>query len=168
MKIHGVRLLVVLLLNVAGWANRRLPVSLSTYNAAVLEICNELETMRLPEFTSSLKKLGVSFDWPKLGLPLRHVEAPSSRSIASATDAGVPVVAGYETRQAPLYPLRVFSWMPLRSTTVLPGARDLRFDTRQATWCSMGAPTSWQLIPLARVSTSSFEPDGSRNRALRA
>jgi pimeloyl-ACP methyl ester carboxylesterase len=124
MKIHGVRLLVVLLLNVAGWATsgvsgppsladgieradsayRRLPVSLSTYNAAVREICNELETMRLPEFTSSLKKLGVSFDWPKLGLPLRHVEAPSSRSIASATDAGVPVVAGYETRQAPLYP----------------------------------------------------------------
>jgi hypothetical protein len=124
MKIHGVRLLVVLLLNIAGWATsgvsgppsladgieradsayRRLPVSLSTYNAAVREICNELETVRLPEFTSSLKKLGVSFDWPKLGFPLRHVEAPTSPAIASATDAGVPVVAGYKTRQAPLYP----------------------------------------------------------------
>jgi hypothetical protein len=124
MKIHGVRLLVVLLLNVAGWATSGYldrppwpmglkeqtlppgvsPVSLSTYNAAVREICNELERVRLPEFTSSLKKLGVSFDWPKPGFPLRHVEAPTSPAIASATDAGVPVVAGYETRQAPLYP----------------------------------------------------------------
>jgi len=73
-------------------------------NSAILEICKELETVRLSEFESSLKGLGVSFDWPKVGLPLRHVEVPTSHSIAGAADAGIPVVAGYDTREAPLYP----------------------------------------------------------------
>jgi hypothetical protein len=118
-----VRLLAVLLLHVAAgaaeasvsrsladWiaradsAHRGLPISLSAYNSAVLEICKELETVRLSEFESSLKGLGVSFDSPKVGLPLRHVEVPASGSNTSAADAGVPVVAGYDTRGAPLYP----------------------------------------------------------------
>ena len=58
----------------------------------------------LSEFESGLKGLGVSFDSPKVGLPLRHVEVPASGSKTDAADAGVPVVAGYDTRGAPLYP----------------------------------------------------------------
>ena len=41
-----------------------------------LKFSEELETVRLSEFESSLKRLGVSFDSPKVGLPLRHVEVP--------------------------------------------------------------------------------------------
>jgi pimeloyl-ACP methyl ester carboxylesterase len=88
----------------ADSAYRSLPISLPAYNSAVFEICKELETVRLSEFKSSLTRLGVSFDSPKVGLPLRHIEVPTSRSIASAADAGIPVVVGYDTREAPLYP----------------------------------------------------------------
>lgn len=85
MKNQLVRLLVVLLLHVAAGAAeasvspsladriaradsayRSLPISLSAYNSAVLEICKELETVGLSEFESSLKGLGVSFDSPKV------------------------------------------------------------------------------------------------------
>jgi triacylglycerol esterase/lipase EstA (alpha/beta hydrolase family) len=119
-----VRLLVVLLLPAAAWAAnqtsappsladrvakadsayRSLPISLSAYNTAVRQICEELETVPLSEFESSLKGLGVSFESTKVGLPLRHVEVSASGSNTSAADAGVPVVAGYDTREAPLYP----------------------------------------------------------------
>jgi len=80
-----VRLLAVLLLHVAAGAAeasvspsladriaradsayRSLPISLSAYNSAVLEICKELETVGLSECESSLKGLGVSFDSPKV------------------------------------------------------------------------------------------------------
>ena len=123
MKNQLVRLLAVLLLNAAAGAAeasvspsladriaradsayRSLPIPLSAYNSAVLEICKELETVRLSEFESSLKGLGVSFESPKVGLPLRHVEVPAPGSNTSAADAGVPIVAGYDTRGAPLYP----------------------------------------------------------------
>jgi hypothetical protein len=63
-----------------------------------------MEVQKPSQFAANLKKLGVSFDWPKVGLPLRHVEVPTSHSIAGAADAGIPVVAGYDTREAPLYP----------------------------------------------------------------
>ncbi|MGA8658579.1 MAG: hypothetical protein WB586_20770 [Chthoniobacterales bacterium] len=124
MEIHLARWLVVLLLPVSGYAAtevsaspslpdriaradsayRSLPISLSSYNSAVLEISKELETVGPSEFTSSLKRLGVSFDSPKVGLPLRHVEVPTSPSNTSPANAGIPVVAGYDTREAPLYP----------------------------------------------------------------
>ena len=124
MKNYAGTFLIILLVNVAGWATnvvsgpppltesiaradsayRSLPVTLAAYNAAVREICEDMQTIRLAQFKSRLKSLGVSFDWPKLGLPLRHVEVPTSHSIAGAADAGIPVVAGYDTREAPLYP----------------------------------------------------------------
>ena len=63
-----------------------------------------MEVQKPSQFASNLKKLGVSFDSPKVGLPLRHVEVPTSPSMASAADAGIPVVVGYDTREAPLYP----------------------------------------------------------------
>jgi len=63
-----------------------------------------MQTTRVSEFESSLKNLGVSFESPNVGLPLRHVEVPTSPSMASAAEAGIPVVAGYDTREAPLYP----------------------------------------------------------------
>jgi hypothetical protein len=87
----------------ADSAYRNLPISLPAYNSAVFEICRELETVRLSEFKSKLKELGVSFGLPKLGLPLRHVEVPTSHSIASAADAGIPVVVGYDTRKPQIY-----------------------------------------------------------------
>jgi hypothetical protein len=116
--------LTIALLNVASWATkavsgsaplaegiaradsayRSLPVTLTAYNAAVREICEEMQTTPVPEFISTLKNLGVSFDWPNVGLPLRHVEISPSTAVVGASEAGVPVVAGYDTREAPLYP----------------------------------------------------------------
>ena len=74
MKNQLVRLLAVLLLHVAAGAAeasvspsladriaradsayRSLPISLSAYNSAVLEICKELETVRLSELESSFE-----------------------------------------------------------------------------------------------------------------
>jgi pimeloyl-ACP methyl ester carboxylesterase len=63
-----------------------------------------MQTIRLAQFESRLKSLGVSFDWPNVGLPLRHVEVPPSTAIVGASEAGIPVVAGYDTSKAPLYP----------------------------------------------------------------
>jgi pimeloyl-ACP methyl ester carboxylesterase len=88
----------------ADAAYQSLPASLAAYNLTVRELCGAMEVQKPSQFASNLKKLGVSFDSPKVGLPLRHVEVPTSPSMASAADAGIPVVAGYDTREAPLYP----------------------------------------------------------------
>ena len=88
----------------ADAAYQSLPASLAAYNLTVRELCRAMEVQKPSQFASNLKKLGVSFDSPKVGLPLRHVEVPTSPSMASAADAGIPVVAGYDTREAPLYP----------------------------------------------------------------
>ena len=88
----------------ADAAYQSLPASLAAYNLTVRELCGAMEVQKPSQFASNLKKLGVSFDSPKVGLPLHHVEVPTSPSMASAADAGIPVVAGYDTREAPLYP----------------------------------------------------------------
>jgi hypothetical protein len=66
----------------ADAAYQNLPASLSTYNRAVLEICAAMEVQEPPQFASSLKELGVSFDMPKIGLPLRHVQIAALSSAA--------------------------------------------------------------------------------------
>ena len=124
MKNYVGTFLTIVLVNVAGWATnavsgsaplaesiaradsayRSLPVTLAAYNAAVREICEDMQITRVSEFKSSLKNLGVSFEPPSVRLPLRHVEVPPSPAIAGPADAGIPVVAGYDTREAPLYP----------------------------------------------------------------
>jgi pimeloyl-ACP methyl ester carboxylesterase len=116
--------LTIVLVNIAGWetnaisgsaplaesiaradsAYRSLPAMLAAYNAAVREICEDMQTTGVSEFKSSLKNLGVSFKSPKVRLPLRHVEVPPPPDVAQPSEAGVPVVAGYDTRAAPLYP----------------------------------------------------------------
>ena len=88
----------------ADAAYQSLPASLAAYNLTVRELRGAMEVQKPSQFASNLKKFGVSFDSPKVGLPLRHVEVPTSSSMASAADAGIPVVAGYDTREAPLYP----------------------------------------------------------------
>jgi pimeloyl-ACP methyl ester carboxylesterase len=87
----------------ADAAYRNLPASLPAYNSAVREICAELEASPPQEFKSSLEKLGVSFDSPNIGIPLHHVEIPAPTD-ANAPQTGIPVVLGYETKDAPLYP----------------------------------------------------------------
>ena len=64
----------------ADTAYRNLPVSLSAYNSAIHEICDEMQTGNPQEFAASLHKIGVSFNSPRIGLPLRRVQiaAPSS------------------------------------------------------------------------------------------
>ncbi len=124
MKNYVGTFLTIVLVNVAGWATnavsgsaalaesiaradsayRSLPVTLAAYNAAVREICEDMQITRVSEFKSSLKNLGVSFEPPSVRLPLRHVEVPPSPAIAGPAEAGVPVVVGYDTREAPLYP----------------------------------------------------------------
>src|ERR1700731_4901810 len=124
MKSYVGTFLTIVLLNVAGWAThavsgsaplaesiaradsayRSLPLTLAAYNTAVREICEDMQTTRVSEFKSSLKNLGVSFESPNVRLPLRHVEVPPSPAIAGPAEAGLPVVLGYDTREAPLYP----------------------------------------------------------------
>src|SRR6202035_5365079 len=92
MKSYVGTFLTIVLLNVAGWATnavsgsaplaesiaradsayRSLPIMLAAYNAAVREICEEMQTTRVSEIKSSLKNLGVSFESPSVRLPLRH------------------------------------------------------------------------------------------------
>jgi len=88
----------------ADAAYQNLPASLSAYNRAVLEICAAMEVQGPPQFASSLKELGVSFDMPKIGLPLRHVQIAALSSASNTMPAGIPMVVGYDTKNAPLYP----------------------------------------------------------------
>src|SRR5580692_261691 len=124
MKDYVGTFLTIVLVNVAGWATnavsrsaplaesiaradsayRSLPAMLAAYNAAVREICEDLQTTGVSAFKSSLKNLGISFESPNVRLPLRHVEVPPPPASARPSEAGVPVVAGYDTREAPLYP----------------------------------------------------------------
>ncbi len=88
----------------ADAAYQNLPASLSAYNLAVREICGAMEVQNPPRFASSLKELGVSFDMPKIGLPLRHVQIAALSSASNTMPAGIPMVVGYDTKNAPLYP----------------------------------------------------------------
>ena len=88
----------------ADAAYQNLPASLSAYNLAAREICAAMEVQNPPQFASSLKKLGVSFDSPKVGLPLRHVQIAAPSSAPNGTPAGIPMVVGYDTKNAHLYP----------------------------------------------------------------
>ena len=89
----------------ADAAYQNLPASLSAYNRAVLEICAAMEAQGTAAIRSSrLKELGVSFDTPKIGLPLRHVQIAAPSSASNTMPAGIPMVVGYDTKNAPLYP----------------------------------------------------------------
>jgi len=88
----------------ADAAYRNLPTSLLDYNSAVQEICKELDTTHPSDFASSLKKLGVSFDRPRSDFRFAMWKSFAPRSTANAIEIGIPVVVGYETKDAPLYP----------------------------------------------------------------
>src|SRR5260221_5510892 len=63
-----------------------------------------MDVQEPPQFASSLKELGVSFDMPKIGLPLRHVQIAALSSASNTMPAGIPMAVGYDTKNAPLYP----------------------------------------------------------------
>lgn len=85
-------------------AYRHLPASLSAYNCAVRKICEVMQASRPQEFAARLKALGVSFNSPQIGLPLRHVQVAAPATASNRIQAGIPMVIGYETKNAPLYP----------------------------------------------------------------
>lgn len=84
----------------ADAAYRNLPTSLAAYNLAVREICAVMQVENTSQFVFSLQKLGVSFNPPKIRLPLRHVQI----AVPKGTGAGTPMLVGYDTKNAPLYP----------------------------------------------------------------
>ncbi|MBV9272520.1 MAG: hypothetical protein JO333_01390, partial [Verrucomicrobia bacterium] len=88
----------------ADFAYRNLPTSLPAYNLAVRELCAAMEAGRPESFAASLGKLEVTFDFPKVGLPLRHVEIAPPFPPAIEPQAGIPMVLGYDTKDARLYP----------------------------------------------------------------
>jgi hypothetical protein len=88
----------------ADAAYQSLPAALPAYNLAVRELCTEMEVERPRQFASDLRRLGVGFDSPKLPLPLRRVQVAASSSGSDGKQIGVPLVVGYETKDAPLYP----------------------------------------------------------------
>jgi len=124
MKTYPLCLLVITLLGFSGWATARVPASpaladyateanaayhnlpgsLSAYNSAIRGICQAIQTGATQEFTASLNKLGVSFNPPRIRLPLRRVQIAGSSPGSNVTEAGIPVVLGYETKTATLYP----------------------------------------------------------------
>jgi pimeloyl-ACP methyl ester carboxylesterase len=85
-------------------AYRGLPGSIVTYDLAVRELCTELETERPRQFAADLRKLGVEFEPPKVPLPLRRVQAAAFSPGSDGKQIGVPLVVGYDTKDAPLYP----------------------------------------------------------------
>ena len=62
----------------------------------------EMETTA--QFVSSLHELGVAFDSPKIALPLHDVEIVVPPLASNEMRAGIPLLLGYETKKAPLYP----------------------------------------------------------------
>jgi hypothetical protein len=93
----------------ADSAYRSLPLTLAAYNPAVREICEDMQATGVREFKSSLKNLGISFESPNVRLSLRLIEVPPPLTIVGPSEAGVPVVAGYDTTEAPIYPRRASS-----------------------------------------------------------
>jgi pimeloyl-ACP methyl ester carboxylesterase len=124
MKIYSIGLVAIVLLGFAGCATtgvsapatladyfaeadtayRGLPASLSAYNSAIGEICDVMQTDTPQEFAASLHKIGVSFNSPKIGLPLRRVQVAAPSTGSNRAEAGIPMVAEYETKSARLYP----------------------------------------------------------------
>jgi pimeloyl-ACP methyl ester carboxylesterase len=88
----------------ADAAYRNLPASLSRYNLAVREICAAMEAENTTQFVSSLHQLGVAFDSPKVELPLYHIEIAGPLPASNEVRVGIPVLLGYDTKKAPLYP----------------------------------------------------------------
>ena len=88
----------------AETAYRNLPASLSAYNFAIREICDEMQTGNPQEFAARLHKIGVSFNSPRIGLPLRPVQIAAPSPVSNQAEVGIPVVVGYETKSARLYP----------------------------------------------------------------
>ncbi|HSZ76253.1 MAG TPA: hypothetical protein VK775_02585 [Chthoniobacterales bacterium] len=88
----------------ADAAYKHLPGSLSAYNLAVREICAAMEMETTAQFVSNLKALGVAFDSPKVALPLHQVEIAMPPPASNEMRAGIPLLLGYETKKAPLYP----------------------------------------------------------------
>ena len=88
----------------ADAAYRNLPGSLSAYNTAVREICQAMQASTPERFAASLRKMGVSFDSPRIGLPLRRVQIATPPPVSNRAEAGIPIVLGYETKTAAFYP----------------------------------------------------------------
>jgi pimeloyl-ACP methyl ester carboxylesterase len=88
----------------ADAAYRNLPRSLLAYDSAVREICQAMQADTTEQFAASLRKVGVSFNSPRIRLPLRRVQIAAPSPGSNGAEAGIPVVLGYETKTAPLYP----------------------------------------------------------------
>jgi pimeloyl-ACP methyl ester carboxylesterase len=88
----------------ADTAYRNLPASLSAYNSDVHKICDVMQAGPPQQFAARLKMLGVSFNSPPIGLPLRHVQVAAPVPASNRIPAGIPMVIGYETKEAPLDP----------------------------------------------------------------
>ncbi len=86
----------------ANDAYSRMPSALPAYNADVRELAERLERSGPTEFATSLSRLGVAFEYPNIGLPLKHVEVPDQS--ADPTELGIPVLLEYDTATAPLHP----------------------------------------------------------------
>ncbi|HVQ19543.1 MAG TPA: hypothetical protein VMS23_00735 [Terrimicrobiaceae bacterium] len=80
------------------------PFSISTYNAALRELCLDLASRDPKELLLQLKNLGFLFVVPKIALPLKHIEISAPQRSAQGEAAGIPVVLEYDTKDAPLYP----------------------------------------------------------------
>ena len=88
----------------ADTAYRHLPASLSAYNSAVRGICDAMQAGNPQEFAAGLQKIGVCFNSPKIELPMRHVQIVAPSPESNRVEAGVPMVVGYDTKNARLYP----------------------------------------------------------------
>ena len=134
----------------ADTAYSRLPSALPVYYAAVRKLVSRLQKSEPAEFAGSLCRLGVGFDYPHMGLPLHHIEVPDHS--ADPTALGIPIVLGYDSSNAPLYPPE---GLFVDATAVYEHSgskRSLKLVTRQKTFDVGG-----HMLPLA------LDPTGASN-----
>ncbi len=125
----------------------RLPASLPAYNSAVRKLVESLEKSEPTELARSLTKLGVNVDYPNIGLPLQHIEFANQS--ADPTALGIPVVLGYGSSRAPLYPPEGL----FVDATAVYEPSSLKLVTGQKTFSAKG-----HQLPLA------FDPTGASNQ----
>ena len=104
------------------------PFSISTYNAALRELCLDLASRDPKELLLQLKNLGFLFVVPKIALPLKHIEISAPQRSAQGEAAGIPVVLEYDTKDAPSIRRKSFLSMHAFFTSAPPAKRDSSFE----------------------------------------
>lgn len=82
----------------------QLPDALPAYNAAMREVCREMEVHGIPVVTEELRRMNISFVSPPGDLKITHIRVAAATSTTSNSEAGAPIVIQYEVPPQSHYP----------------------------------------------------------------